>query len=96
MTAISAELDSSVDCLKERLGIDAGNDEVGFVYRLRTLGAGAYADCRERMAYAGEERRLLWESAGVRHYRKSIQLQAVVVVEAERFVLNHSRIKLES
>ncbi len=48
------------------------------------------------MAYAGEERRLLWESAGVRHYRKSIHLKAVVIMESERFVLDHPRIKLEA
>ena len=96
VTAIPAEFHSSIDCLEERLGINAGDDEVGFVNCLRTLGAGAYADSRERMADTGEERRLLWESAGVRHYRKSIHLQAVVVVEAEGFVLNHSWIELEA
>lgn len=65
VASISAELHSSIDCLEERLGVNAGDDEVGFVNSLRTLSAGAYADCRERMAYAGEERRLLWESSRI-------------------------------
>lgn len=62
VVTVSAELDSSVNCLEERLGIDAGDDEVGFIDGLRPLSRGAYADSRERMAYAGEERRLLRES----------------------------------
>lgn len=96
MTAIPAELDSSVNCLEERLGVDAGDDEVGFVDGLRPLGRGADADGWEWMAYAGEERRLLWESAGVRHYRKSIHLKAVVIVESEGLMLDHPWIKLEA
>ena len=82
MTAIPAELDSSVNCLEERLGVDAGDDEVGFVDGFRTLGRGADADSWEWMAYTGEERRLLWESAGIRYDRKGVHLKAVVVVEA--------------
>ena len=96
MTAIPAEFHSSIDCLEERLCVNSSYDEVGFVDSFRALGAGADADGWEWMAYAGEERRLLRESAGIRHYRKSIHLQAVVVVEAERFVLNHSWIELEA
>ena len=96
VTAIPAEFHSSIDCLEERLGVDAGDDEVGFVNRLRTLGAGAYADCRERMSHRCKERRLLWEGATVADYSKSIHLQAIVIVESKRFMLNHSRIKLKS
>ena len=54
MTAIPAELDSSVNCLEERLGIDAGNNEISLVNGLRPLSRGAYADFRERMADTGE------------------------------------------
>ena len=55
VVAVAAEFDCGINCLKEGFGVDAGNDEVGFVYGFRALGAGADADCRERMAYAGEE-----------------------------------------
>ena len=60
---VTAEFYSGVNCLEERLLVDAGDDEVGFVDCLRTLSAGAYADCRERMANTGEERRLFRESS---------------------------------
>lgn len=96
MAAIPAEFDSSVNCLEERLGVDAGDDEVGFVDGLRPLGRGTDADSRERMTNAGEERRLFRESAGVRHYCKSIHLKAVVIVESEGLMLDHPWIKLES
>ena len=96
MTAISAEFHSSIDCLEERLGVDAGDDEVGFVNRLRTLGAGAYADSRERMSHRCKERRLLRESSRILNHRKSIHLQAIVIVESKRLMLNHSWIELES
>lgn len=96
MLTVFTELYSSIYCLKEALLIDTCDDEVGFVDGFRPLGASAYADSWEWMAYAGEERRLLWESAAVAHNCKSIHLKAVVVVEAKGFVLNHSRIELES
>ena len=96
MVAIAAEFDCGVNCLEEGFGVDAGDDEVGFVDGFGTLGAGADADCRERVAYAGEERRLLRKGAAVADHCKGIHLKAVVVVEAEGFVLNHPWIKLES
>lgn len=44
-----------VDTLKETFGVDATEDEATFVKSFGTLGAGAYAHCRERMADRGEE-----------------------------------------
>ena len=55
MAAVLAELYCGIYCLKEALGVDAGNDEVSLVNSLGTLRAGAYADGREGMTYAGEE-----------------------------------------
>ena len=55
VVAIAAEFDCGVNCLEKGFGVDTGDDEVGFINSLRTLGAGADADCRERMAYASEE-----------------------------------------
>lgn len=55
VVAVAAEFDCGVNCLEEGFGVDAGDDEVGFVDGFGTLGAGADADCRERVAYAGEE-----------------------------------------
>lgn len=55
MVAVATEFDCGINCLEEGLGVDAGDDEVGFVDSFRALSAGADADCRERMAYASEE-----------------------------------------
>ena len=41
--------------LEQTIGVDAGEDESGFVEGFRTFSGGADADGRERMAYAGEE-----------------------------------------
>lgn len=53
--AVTAEFHCGVHCLEQALGVDAGDDEVSLVYSLRTLGAGADADGRERMSHRGEE-----------------------------------------
>ena len=72
--AVAAEFYSSVNCLEERLFVDAGDDEVAFVDGLRALGRCAYADCGERMANAGEETALLRECAAVAHYGEGVHL----------------------
>ena len=48
------------------------------------------------MADACEEGAFFGERAAVAHDGKCVHLQAVVVVEAEGFVLNHALIELES
>ena len=55
MLTILAELNSSINCLKKTLLINAGNDEVSLVDGFGTLGGGADANGREWMANAGEE-----------------------------------------
>ena len=55
VVAVAAEFDCGVNRLKEGFGVDASDDEIGFVDGFRALGAGADADCRERVAYASEE-----------------------------------------
>ena len=55
VVAIAAEFDCGINCLEEGFGVDAGNDEVGFVDSFRALGTGADADCREWMSNTGEE-----------------------------------------
>ena len=46
------------------------------------------------MTYAGEEAAFFGEGAAVAYYGEGVHLEAVVVMEAERFVLNHSFIEL--
>lgn len=55
MVAVAAEFNCGVNCLEEGFGVDAGDDEVGFVDGFRALGTGSDADCRERVTNTGEE-----------------------------------------
>ena len=94
--SVSIQFNGGIHGLKERLLINAGNNEVGLVDCLRALGAGTNADCRERMTHACEERRLFGKGARVRHNCKGIHLKAVVVMEAKGLMLDHTRVELEA
>lgn len=85
-----------VHALEETFFVDSGEDKAGFVEGFGALGAGADADCRERMTYAGEETGLFWEGAAVGDYREGVHLKAVIVVEAERFVWDYPAVQLEA
>ena len=78
------------------MSVNAGEDEVALVYGLRALRARADADCRERMSHACEEGGLLRESAAVAHDCERVHLEAVVVVETERLVLDDTRVEFEA
>ncbi len=96
MVAILDEFNSDIDALEQALGIDAAEHEAAFVKSFGALGAGADAHGGEWMAHAGEEAGLFRESAAVANYSKGIHLEAVVVVEAQGFVLDDTPIELES
>lgn len=96
MLAVAAEFYGCVNCLEERLFVDAGDDEVAFVDGLRTLSGGANADGREWVAHTGEEATFFGECAAIAHHCKGVHLKAVVVVESEWLVLNHTFIELEA
>lgn len=90
------EFHSHSNALKEALGINSAEDEAAFVQGFRTLGRGTDADGREWMAYAGEEAGFLRKGAGVRDHAESVHLKTVVVMEAERLVLDDTPVKLEA
>lgn len=94
--AVTDEGDGDVNALQEAYRVDAGEDEAALVEGFGTLGGCADADGGERMADAGEERGFFRQGAAIAHHTESVHLEAVVVVEAERFVLNNARIQLES
>ena len=96
MVAVAAEADSSIDGLEEAVLVDAGNDEAGLVEGLGALGAGADADGGEGMPHAGEETALLRQGTTVTDHSEGVHLQAVVVVEAERLVLDDAAVELET
>ena len=76
--------------------IDACQDETSLVQSLGALGGGADAHRRERVPHAGEEAALLGQSAGIRDHGEGVHLQAVVVVEAQRLMLDHPLVQLET
>lgn len=94
--AVSVHLDGYVDGLQKRCLVDAGEDEVAFVKGFGTLGGGADAYGSNRFANGQEEARFLGKGAGVADHGEGVHLQVVVVVEAERLVGNHARIKFEA
>ena len=96
MLTVAAKFYGGVYGLEQRLFVDTGNNEVGFVDGFGALGAGADADGGERMAYAGEEAALFGKGATITYYSKGVHLKAVVVVKAERFVLDDTWVELET
>ena len=93
---VAVHLYRGVYRLEQALPVDSGEDEAGIVEALRALRGGAYADGGERMAYGGEEGGLLGKCARVGDDRRGVHLQAVIVVEAEGFVLNDPLVEFET
>lgn len=55
VVAVCVHFDCCVNCLKQALFVNADDEKTTFVEGLGALGAGADADCRERVADGGEE-----------------------------------------
>lgn len=81
---VLVHLDCHVHGLQQVVAVDAGEDEVTLVQCFWTFGAGADADCRERMAHGSKEAALLRQGTTIRHNTESVHLQTVIVVEAQR------------
>ena len=96
MVSVSVHLHGAIHRLQEAVGVDARDEETTLIQGLGTLRAGTDTYRREGMSHAGEEAALLGKGAAVAHHRKGVHLQAVVVVEAQRLVLNNTRVKFES
>ncbi len=76
--------------------IDACQDKAALVQSLGPLRGSADTHRRERVPHAGEEAALLGQSAGIRDHGEGVHLQAVVVVEAQRLMLDHPLVQLEA
>ena len=96
VVALFAEFNGGIDGLEERLRVNTGNDEVTFVDGFGPFRTGSDADGREGVADAGEKAALFGQRTAIAHDGKGIHLKAVVVVEAQRFVLNDSCVELEA
>lgn len=94
--AVADEGDGYVYALQEALGVDAGKHEAALVEGFGTLGRCPNADGREGMADRSEKATLLRQSATIRHHRESIHLKAIIVMETQRLVLNHTGIQLKA
>lgn len=93
---VTAKFDGGVNGLEQGLLVDTSNDEVAFVDGFGTLGRGADADGGEGMADAGEEGGFFGKGSAIADDGKGIHLETVVVVEAERLMLNDTRVELEA
>ena len=96
MLAILAKFYGSIYCLKQRFLVNAGNDEVALVDGFGTFGTCTDADGRERMAYACEEAAFLGKCPTVADYCKSIHLKTVIIMKAQRLMLNDTFVKSEA
>lgn len=96
VVVVAVHGDGGVDGLEERVFVDAGEDESGVVEAFGALGGGADADGGEGVAYGGEEAGFFGEGAGVGDDGGGVHLQAVVVVEAERFMLDYTPVEFEA
>lgn len=76
--------------------IDARQNEVTLVQCFGTLRAGTNAHRRERMLHTGEEAAFLRQGATIGHHAESVHLQTIVVMEAQRLVLNNTLVQLEA
>ena len=78
------------------VAVNACQDEVTLVQCFGAFGAGADADCRERMAHGSKEAALLRQGTAIRHYAEGVHLQAVIIMEAQRLMLNDALVKHEA
>ena len=96
MITVFNQLNGNIYALEQALGVDTAQYETSFVEGFRPLCAGADTHSRERMTNACEEAAFLGQCAAIAHHCKGVHLQAVVIVEAQRLMLNHTLIELET
>ena len=96
VVAVLVHLHSGIHGLEEAVRVDACQNETTLIQGFGALRGGADAHRRERVPHAGEETALLGQSAGIRDHGEGVHLQAVVVVEAQRLMLDHPLVQLET
>lgn len=96
VVAVGVHRHGRIHRLQEAVGVDARDEETTLIQGLGTLGARTDTHRRVRMTHAGEEAALLGECATVAHHGEGVHLQTVVVVEAQRLVLDDTWVQLEA
>ena len=91
--AINVHLHCCVYSLQQAFFVNACEHKAAFVQRFRALRRGADAHRRERMPHTGEEAAFLRQCTGIRYYSKGVHLQAVVIMEAQRLMLNYALVQ---
>ena len=91
--AIKVHLHCCVYSLQQAFFVNACEHEAAFVQRFRALRRGADAHRRECMADACEEAAFLRQCTRIRYYSKGVHLQAVVIMEAQRLMLNYALVQ---
>ena len=76
--------------------VNTGKDEIPLIQCFRALSTGTNTHRRERVPYAGEEATLLRQRSTIGYHTEGIHLQAVVVMEAQRLMLDHTLVQLET
>ena len=76
--------------------IDACQDETSLIQSFGPLRGGADTHRREGVPHAGEKAALLGQGAAVADHGEGVHLQAVVVVEAQRLVLDDPLVQWEA
>ena len=95
MVTIVGHLYGSLHRLEQSLRVDACKDEASLVECLWALSGCTYADGGERVSDGSKETTLLGQRTTVGNHAESIHLQTVIVVEAQRLMLNDTGIELE-
>lgn len=88
--AIKVHLHRCIYSLQQAFFVNACEHKAAFVQRFRALRRSTDAHCRERMPHTGEEAAFLRQCTGIRYYSKGVHLQAVVIMEAQRLMLNYA------
>ena len=76
--------------------IDACQDKAALVQSLGPLRGSADTHRWERVSHAGEKAALLRQGTAVADHSEGVHLQAVVVVETQRLMLDHPLVQLEA
>lgn len=90
---IKVRLHRCVYSLQQAFFVNACKHKAALIQRFWTLRRGADAHRRERMSHAREEAAFLRQCTRIRYYSKGVHLQAVVIMEAQRLILNYALVQ---
>ena len=93
---ILVHLHSHVNRLQQMFTINTCKDKVALIQCFGSLGRGTDAYRREGMSYSSKKAAFLLQCTEAGHHAKGVHLQTIVVMEAQRLMLNHTLVKNEA